>query len=426
MQQLRDAARSAWTEDRLALLVASFSLVAGIGLRLSFPGDIEYKGDERWMFNTTMGILRGAGWPGIGMDSSVGISNPGLSVWVFPAIAWLTRASTPVELARAVALLNSLAVVLLFGFAWTRPSSGERRLWLWTTALAAVDPLGILLQRKIWAQSVLPIFALALFLSWRSRASASGAFFWGIAGAVIGQVHMSGFFYAAIFVAWALLSHLRGAIRVRWGAWLAGSVLGSLPLIPWLLYLEHTRPKPAHWPAPPPELGGNVWRLWMEDVVGWNLNYSLGNRHFEELRRWPVNGAPTHLVAAALWTSIGVAILLGLLLVWQVIRTRGRSLAPARLDGPTAHNLAFGGYGLLMNLLPLHFYRHYLILVFPFESMTLPLTAWVAGGRFRWLGIVWAAHLIVAVCLLFYLHVHHGAPGSDYGVTYEFQFQRRR
>jgi hypothetical protein len=418
-----DALRTDWKEHPLGFLFFAVSLGAGIALRLSFPGDIEYKGDEAWMFQVTREILQGGPWPGVGMASSTGIDNPGLSVWVFPALAWLTGADDPVSLASAVELLNCFALGVLFFFAWQRAEE-DRGLWLWTAALAAVDPLGIVLQRKIWAQSVLPIFALALFLTWRARARALPAFLWGIAGAVIGQVHMSGFFYAFVFVLWAAWASLRWYRRqpTRWFFWLVGSVLGSLPMIPWIQYLLKSKPSMAHWGLPPPALGGNVWRLWIEDATGWNLEYSIGRAHLKQLEAWPlIGGTKTHLVSGALLASAILGGLLVLFTLWGLVRERAAVVERVSRDGPVAHNLGFGAYGLLMNVLPFSFYRHYLILAYPFESMTLPLLGWLPKRRMAWLAVLWLSHLIIAVSLLYYLHATHGAPGADYGVAYQFQ-----
>jgi len=349
-----------------------------------------------------------------------------MSVWVFAILAKATGAHTPIELARAVQLLNCAALTLLFGFAFTRKDEDEQTVWFWTAALAAVDPLGIILQRKIWAQSVLPIFAWALFLAWRARSSLIGSLCWGVAGALLGQIHMSGFFYAAVFVVWSVYAHIRktNPQPTRWIAWFVGSVLGSLPMIPWLNYLRTAKPALSHWPAPPPALGGNAWRLWVQDAVGWNLDYSLGTVHFGHLGAWPFIGeTPTFLVLGGLFVSAGVGGLLVLFLALKLASERLGLLERLRSDGAVAHNLGLAGYGLLMNVLPFWFYRHYLLIVFPFESMTIPLAAHVAGRRSVWVAAVWVAHLVIACTVLWYLHENHGAPGADYGVGYQFQRQ---
>jgi len=108
----------------LIFLVAAF--VIGALLRLAYPADIEYKQDERWMFEKTQGVAAGEAWPAVGMPSSQGVVNPGLSVWSFIVLQKLSRARTPVGLARAVQVVNILAILVLFLFISVSIPQGER------------------------------------------------------------------------------------------------------------------------------------------------------------------------------------------------------------------------------------------------------------------------------------------------------------
>ena len=109
---------------------------------------------------------------------------------------------------------------------------------LWGAALALTHPMAVLWQRKIWAQSVLPLFSMVFLISWWKRATRAGAFFWGFLSAIIPQIHMSGFAYSAAFLLWTLAFD-RGTDRpkTRWRAWLTGLVLGALPIFTWLFYI---------------------------------------------------------------------------------------------------------------------------------------------------------------------------------------------
>ena len=85
-----------------------------------------------------------------------------------------------------------------------------------------------------------------------------GAFGWGLVGACLGLVHMSGFFYSAGFALWTAVFDRRS---VRWGSWLAGSLVGTLPLLPWVDYVLH---------APPGEMpGGRSWTNWLTPSFWW-------------------------------------------------------------------------------------------------------------------------------------------------------------
>ena len=48
--------------------------------------------------------------------------------------------------------------------------------------------------------TVLPLFSLAMLAGWWHRRRRWGAFLWGIAGTLLGQVHLTGFVFAAAFV----------------------------------------------------------------------------------------------------------------------------------------------------------------------------------------------------------------------------------
>src|SRR6185503_8598725 len=97
----------------------------------------------------------------------------------------------------------------LFGTtrAFTAPA---RQLWFAGLALMSVNPIAIVLARKIWAQSLLPIFTVATLAAHAGRRSWAGAFIWGLVGALSGQIHMSGFFLQAALVLFT------GASTLRW------------------------------------------------------------------------------------------------------------------------------------------------------------------------------------------------------------------
>ena len=66
------------------IVFLSVALLLGAVLRLSFPNDIEYKSDEKYMFEAVRSIGVTESWPRLGMMSGSGtIQNPGMSVWVF-------------------------------------------------------------------------------------------------------------------------------------------------------------------------------------------------------------------------------------------------------------------------------------------------------------------------------------------------------
>ena len=131
-----------------------------------------------------------------------------------------------------------LNMIGLIGFAWAVRvylPAREREPWLWGLALQAVSPFAIRMSRKIWPPSTLTPLLLLLWISHQHRQSRWGAFAWGLVGALIGQVHLSGWFVAAgLFIGTVAAERLRCLPRSQnWRRWLLGTVLGLAIALPW-------------------------------------------------------------------------------------------------------------------------------------------------------------------------------------------------
>jgi hypothetical protein len=218
---------------RLAVWTLAFALICGGILRQTWIEDMEWKPDERWSYQMSQEVGRMRPWPWVGMPTSLGFQNPGLSVWTFVAIGRM--ATTPTSMARAVALLN---IVGLLGFAAAVRAYlpvREREPWIWGLALQAVSPFAIRLSRKIWPPSTLTPFLLLLWISHQHRQVRWGAFAWGLVGALIGQVHLSAWFVAVGLVVGTVVAECRGRLpRSRyWQWWLFGTLLGLTIALPW-------------------------------------------------------------------------------------------------------------------------------------------------------------------------------------------------
>ncbi|MGI8593792.1 MAG: hypothetical protein ACR2ML_05405 [Solirubrobacteraceae bacterium] len=415
----REATRGSARPDRLILAALLAVIAVGALLRLVWLSDMEYKADEATMF----GFSQARDFPGTGLPSGAGIRNPGMSVWGFVILGRGLGIDDPVALARGVALLSIVALALLAAFALRWVAMSEREPWLWAVALVSVNPLGVIFERKIWAQSLLPLLSLGVLAALWRRDSRPGALAWGLLGAWLGQIHMSGFFFAGGFAAWTALQRRRD---VRWRWWLAGSGLGALTLIPWLRYLLDTDDPSVRSLKSIVRL--DFWRYWIVDAVGVDLKFSLGGEFASFLASPHLGGRGTHLVGA-LYVALA---LLGL----AVIVAAGRALWPRRSElrdrsrvrallagAGTQTGLALAaalvGFGLLLTLSGAIVYRHYLLVAFALPFVSLALAGLAAGrlGRVL-LACLCVGQALLSLSFLLYVHDHGGVPNGDYGVAY--------
>jgi hypothetical protein len=254
-----------------------------------------------------------------------------------------------------------------------------------------------------------------------------------VVGALLGQIHMAGFFFAAGFALWALLFDRR---RVAWLAWLAGSCVGALPLLPWLSYLatefHRDGPSRTYWVH---LFEFKFWVRWVMQSLGFGLEYAI-DENYPSFRTYPlIGGRPTHVVWMAEKTiaAIGIVLLAGAAYrAW-----RGRNRLPALLigkDSPTGFTVgaAFWGFGLLLTATSLYVQRHYLAVAFPLgfvwlARLALPATqerpARVALGRSLLLTLCLAQAMLTA-SFLGYIHVNQGSVSGDYKLTYAISPRR--
>src|SRR5579883_1576420 len=152
------------------------ALICGIILRLIYPREVAWDPDQHWNFETAVSMGRTQPWDWIGMTSSGGPRNPGLSAWIFVFLAQGLKLNTPELLARGIAVMSILSLILLGGWALRQMHGRDRELWLAGTALAAVNPIVIFLDRVIWAQSTLPLITVAMWIGLWNRDRRWGAF----------------------------------------------------------------------------------------------------------------------------------------------------------------------------------------------------------------------------------------------------------
>lgn len=402
------------------IVVAAF--VTGAFLRLVWPNDIHYLGDESWTFTH----VRDGAWEPLGMPSSRGLKNPGMSLWVFMILGKVGGVATPAGLTRCVALLALLGHALLLVIPLRLvDDEKDRRTWLWAIILSVTNPILVFLERKIWAQSVLPIFMTGIIIAWMRRDTRGGAFAWGTVGAIIGQIHMAGFFFTPALVVWTKLFSKQASPekKTRWLAWLAGSVAGALPAIPWLLYLAHGRP---------PSTSSPWWlrfrlefyQYFFSDPFGLSGKYAIGKDIWRAMR-WPIiAGHSTWLVLVA----HGVLSLTAAVLAWRALgalwehRRDLRSLSRGGTSDTTLLLAAvLAGMGVLMTLPSISIHRHYMLATFPLEYVLVARIALRRPDGERWLRVLFAGGAFVSYGLLAY--VHDAGESEEMGKTYATQLR---
>ncbi len=410
------------------------SLLLGTLLRLAWPLDMEYKLDEQYMFERVVNAGVSEEWPTLGMPSGVHIRNPGMSLWIFIALGKLFGISTPVGLNHVVMGLHIRALLFVLGFAYRVVDEKERPLWLWGLVITALNPIAVMYHRKIWAQSVLPFFCMLFLLAWWHRHRRWGGFLWGLVGACLGQIHMSGFFFAFGFFLWAILFD---RARPRWDSWILGSALGSIGLLPWIQYiLNHRSSNPAvfGWEE---AIQLRYYVFWLTDPLGLHLGNNVGVLRgpstldqLGDFLRYPLLwGSPTYLVGAA---HLVLAVLGAYLLVcgstW-LWKNRGEWKALLIGRGSEtlfAQNATLLGYGLIITLATVNVRRYYMIITFPFEFLFLArlaasssLLGWLDGRKLLVSAV--AAQALTASAFLLYIHQNDGAPLGDYGTVFRKQ-----
>ena len=400
------------------ITVALVALLAlGAATRLVWPGDMEFKQDEQYVYAQATGPDP---WPGLGQPSGAGTRNPGMGIWIFSAFAKVGL-DDPVTMVRPVMVLNVLALLALAAFALRIVEPRRREAWLWATALVAVNPLMVLFSRKIWIQSLLPPFVMVAFLGWWYRQHRWGAFTWGLVGAWLGQIHMTGFLFAAGLAGWTAL---RARTGVRWRWWLAGSFLGALTMIRWIDYILSGGSSPDR--SVSDALRLEFFGLWARAPLGLDVVESFGDELDRFVAAPTVGGVDLYLGA----TCLALAVALGIAIAVEALAEVGWPRFPRRPRPQGEHTTllwqaGLWGYGILATLTAITIFRHYVLVAFPLPFLIWTLAALMRPRRGRlFLICLVAVEAVMTLLVLGYVHANDGVAGGDYGVSYEAQ-QRR-
>jgi len=241
-------------------------------------------------------------------------------------------------------------------------------------------------------------------------------------------VLLCGFFQAAGLTLWTRLFDRR---TVAWRWWLLGVAVGSAPLVPWIDYLrtaeQHVRPNAVEWSR---LFELKFYTHWLTEPFGIGLKYALGPDFADFLRGPMIADQPTYGVAAlhVVLALIGAGLLIVGVRRWWPARRDWRSWFGGDDCTSLALNGTFWGYGLLLTLSRLPFYRHYLLVAFPFPALwaaRLALPEASDGhartrGRRVLLAMV-VAQALVTAAFLTHVHTHGGTPRGEFGRSYSGQ-----
>ncbi len=411
-------------------LFLGLAFIAGIILRVIYVNDMEYKEDEEYNFTQTQLIGTSKPWPWYGIPSGVYLVNPGMSIWAFTVLAKLFGIHQPTSLATAVQLFALLGMSLIIPFAYRFVQKEDRKTWLWAFALAMVNPFLVLYQRKLWPEPFLPFFTMLTLMGWWTRNKRLGAWTWGMMGAWLGQIHMSGFFFSGALFLWTLIFRPK---QTRWLFWFLGSAFGALPLIPWCIYvLQHPvkETMTAGWNE---MIQLKYWAFWFTDPLGLHLGNPLGLlrgssnwTQISDFVRYPiVAGRSTYIVGLAHLVAAVAAIRIASSALFAFFRSARRKSLESLSDTAFVLTSTLLGCGILMTATGVVIRRYYMAVTFPLEFICLVRMAYSgseSGRGHAWakwtLVALWIAELIMSAGFVNYIHVNQGSVYGDYGPAY--------
>ncbi len=394
-------------------------IVLGCLLRLVWAEDMVWKGDEIWMYQTARAVVDGQiPYPALGMYTSMGFLNPGLGVWCFIALAWVSK--DPIAMVYWVMGSNIVAIGLFAAFVRRYIPQSERSIWFWGLTMLSVNPLAIHFSRTLWTNDILPFVGFFVFVGHWFRQTRSGAFTWGLIGTLIGQIHMSGFFWQGALVLVSLWKEKpwkgsfwkhqsKNSRQTRWGFWLLGTGIGIPSLVPWIAQMGGTaatveRPSWAEILTP------NFPLHWLLSGWGLNLEYNLGEEFWRSFIQEPrILGIPSFGSAIAL-LLLAVSAIAALVRWW-------RDRDQVKPQFVITDYFWAGGVvmPLLLLLARVRVPAQYLIVLYPFIQIW---AAWLERGRMRSLILICAAQLFLSICFLTFIHIHGGNSNWPYGLVY--------
>lgn len=375
-------------------------LFIGATLRCIWPADMEWKYDEQEMFRLAAQAWEN-GLPLMGMQSGAGLPNAGFSIWPFALLYGICP--TPLFMAMGVQGLNVMALALMLYCASQYEEPLKNRLY-WGLAVYAVSLMPVLFARKIWAQDLIPVFVAVMWWGYLKSKKGYALLLTGVFCAFAGQLHLSGFFYAAGFLTAMFI--FKKLTQKQWVWLFAGIVPAAMPGIPWLQSVINGGGGISHFSN---IVKFEYWLRLITDTPGFNMYYFAAG----ELKTFMTYPSETYL-PLLLATGISGLFLLGF---FKFIKTGFSDLKPSQPIGFLLFAFVIIP-GILITLSGIPVRSHYMIGALPVASIFFSI---IVSRSFKYSAqFIVVLQLIFTILFLFFIHSSDTLRG-DYGTPYRNQ-----
>lgn len=183
--------------NKKEILLFALLAAASFYLRLNYISDMEYKGEERLVYESGARIATLKEFPLTSETCSIGIPNPPLFNYMIALYAFIGK--TPVGATVCIASLNALAVLAFYLFIRKRFSP----FIAWSSSfLLATTPWAVIYSRKIWCPDPIAAFSIFMMISAQKVFDEKKPVFWiplSISAIILLQLH-----YSSLFLVFAI------------------------------------------------------------------------------------------------------------------------------------------------------------------------------------------------------------------------------
>lgn len=404
------------------LALAGILFVAFV-LRMSFLELMEYKADEAIAMDLMKANL-GDAWQLVGLQSSIGLMNPPMFIYLLSLPGLLSR--SPVFVTGFVALANICGLAALYFFAKKHFGTAAA---LWSTALLTTSPWHVVYSRKLWAQDLLfPFMMLFLFalFSYAERQTKNKTCLIALCLAVLTQLHMSAWFFFLTFVVLVIFYGRRNTLSHL----ILGAIVLCVTYIPYFAF--HVQDGFVNLGTLANRASENTsalqqhveWLAYTSTGVG--FEYLLGTGYADFVAAPFIKLATYILYAGSIAYVCAISVWVGVL-VAKIMRRKRWS-----------HAEWLSGVFLLFIVCQLLFYAilripaypHYAIIFYPMPTLLLVTCLPFLHNRIAktaglsLLMLLLCAQLTFTSAFLYFVHNHHETINGDYGTPYLFQRQQ--